>query len=77
MGNKHRHLSAVFAAVENLLCLVIIWVKINLGLAENGTFVAYQVVAIDSCRCRKTGEAVKGFCILTLAAKATSRANSR
>jgi len=33
VGDKHRHLGAVFAAV-NLFDLVISWVEINLGLTE-------------------------------------------
>ena len=77
ISDKHRHLSAIFAWIKDLLDLIIIGVELNLCGAINFAGAFFQIITINGrWRC-EAGKRVKGFAGILPATKTTCSSNPR
>src|SRR6185295_16281383 len=78
VNQKHRNARTVFAVEEDLLRLVVLWLKAwNVHFVENRRLLCSNVVFVNSYREVERGEVVEHVFVVVQTAKPTSSAKSR
>ena len=70
VSNEHRHFRAVFAGIEDLLRLVVVLIKFNLGFTVQSAHTRDHIVAVSRRRSCKAAEGIEHVGIFAAAVKA-------